>query len=346
LWGLAEVEEQTCYPILGLETVHWGIVVSIKENGYTMKYKVTDTSPFIYDKIEFMVLYNSMIEHRYGQETLLLIEKDVGIPVYASPLDTTIPHTIGVYQKSNDLKTVKFPLESLITCRSTGCSMKCVIPDSPILTTTSIRDWRLRKEYLSLSPTLSQARQYITSYEKPNTVIQLVTNKKGLDHLQLELASCQFEIISVIACSGCTTETSIIVSPKNMTKSGIMYMKSNCTFSPSYMRCQDEPYQMTLVHESPICEILTYPTRMKTGNFTQRIILTITYEFVGVLSPITYLTSVSDIPDNWESASLVLTNPSFIHGLGLSFGITALAILSLRLLAYVIAVKSGKEITC
>ncbi|UHM27671.1 MAG: hypothetical protein FMLXV1_gp1 [Fushun monolepta lauta xinmovirus 1] len=328
-WYHAYIKEGTCYKVLALERREWEVKLLVVGAGSKEMFTLTNARPEVEKRQKILVNYASnsiILETDYK---LLLMTPLFAIPIVANDIDITIPHSIGDYQKDLLGKTVKFPLGTLLRCYTESCVVKCDLPKSPLENNIKIINWIQRNDKVPVLNLHTDSRQYLRSKSIHSGLVSVYTSYKRIDHQSILKASCKTDFLFSQGCYGCSDPTTSILRGRNITQSGIMLIKSNCSIKPDYIRCQDDPYTVEILQGFEICYVEVLSSGLD-GSISDAFYIYNNFTFYGDLDTIKYLSTTSvDESSSWSAVNLI-GDSSFLHSLGSVFGVFAIVPLLLK----------------
>lgn len=132
LWVQATVNETDCYLLYTYSYEAWSLNLMIRNEYAEKMISVDENRPEVGLGFDILFVLHSKPQLSMIDNHILEIESGIGIPVIASGIDNLVVGQIGVYQKTLDNKHVKFPLEQMLTCHQSSCSISCDLAESPI----------------------------------------------------------------------------------------------------------------------------------------------------------------------------------------------------------------------
>lgn len=138
-----------------------------------------------------------------------------------------------------------------------------------------------------------------------------------MNHLQVSIASCNFEVIDIQACTGRRRNTLAILNPINITSEGALYITSNCSLSSYKLFCGRSKYTLEILTSASICEVSTFHDISSSSKLPIQVFyLKINYVFYGDIDPIKYLTQARNDHDTSSLFNVFTSNTNFIGGVG------------------------------
>jgi len=225
-----------------------------------------------------------------------------------------------MYQRSLNGTYNIFPTNDAVSCYATSCVLRCTVTESPIKRDISFLTYRSTQEYHILSKSSRRYGSLFTPLKVHSGRAQIYTNQDELDKLLITPAKCNTHVEAVMGCSSCDDKNYVILSSKNITAQGTLYLKSNCSIRPNYFTCQVEPYQVEVVGDTGICSVYIFNTPGKRGSPIGHMYIQLNYTFTNALSPITILANSTQPPSAFELTQLLITSPGDTKGIGMVFG--------------------------
>lgn len=346
VWARVWVEEENCLTVYEYTHTLWKLKLVFTNGQMSNIITIKEEDPFLKFPLSGIVMFPSSV-HRIKELThLIKVSSNKGIYLRAAPLDQAVPGMIGVYQKSLDGKTVKFPLQMLSNCETSSCEVQCTIPRSPLRDYTAFKEAEARYTTKELfKEESSEFGDLYTRESVSSAIITLVLDMKGLDMLEIQDARCDIGVQYTLGCTGCTEPVRVGIQASNVQIPGIYYINSNCSVRPSYLRCQISPYEIEILGTPKLCKIEAFRTPQRNGNATISFYITPEYQFYGSLTPVSYLAAVGH-DDGWiGTATTLFSHPYFLNSLGWTLGVSAILGLLIRGVVSILGWKEGRSLS-
>ena len=144
--------------------------------------------------------------------------------------------------------------------------------------------------------------------------VSILFSHSKLEAIELSKPRCKMSVSYSYGCRECNQNPRVIISPNSVFQEGIVYFKSNCTFSQQYLSCGRAPQALELLGDEKYCYI--HLTAINTTLY-----IDIEYEFIGevMFNPLV----LSEAESFGSLVASVTSNPNFMDGVFKSFMFTS-----------------------
>lgn len=323
LYGLVEVYPKNCKQVYKLESYTWEAHI-LRSQGVTVTdIIVRGDSPTFFEPFKGLVISVSENAIEPIGSTVVELTDSTFIDIEVSPIGQPIKGLVGDYQLSDDGSTT-YDMNNIV-CKSTMCSLVC--------DTQSPMD-QLAKYFKYPDSTftgVNSAEGGLIRRKPMSGIVNVVTVMNASDTLKLDTPTCDITNTYAYACTGCSLPSSVGFVASDIKQTGIMQFNSNCSFSQDYLMCQKTKYELKVVGSPEYCSLSFVDEKPRNLNYT--FVIKIEYTFTGQLYKLNYIQSSSNnVQDIQSSLTNLATSPSFVNGVYVSAGLSAISLLVFKII--------------
>jgi len=342
-WGLWEIEPDysSCKTVYFISGQYWISVLEIQTpDGLTRKVPLTQLSNTVINPVYLSVISFSSSFSPKLSDNLIEVEPGIGLSSYASPIDQPVINQLGDIQISLNNKTLIYP-KHVVQCTTIGCELSCSMP------TPSIRRLKASVNKFNKVPIKYELDNAYTLTEIYGKVSFLIRLKDVIDSVLVETPDCAIVKTYSLGCTGCNVNPRVGFDVKNIKKSGIFRIISNCTLSNYLIPCTTDSFEIEVIGNPDICYIERVLTprdkilRIPLFNYT----FSVNYLFVGDLSNIELLTTSSSELSFTDQISVFASSDAFKYSFIIFTSATFIFVSVIRIVTMLLAYRAGKELS-